>query len=280
MARMTSEARSEEMARTFTPLSRLREPPGARNRSLLPPPGSACDRRRVRLTPPLLTLTAALLLAPAAADAQSVTVTLQPDQDAGTMEEDGDLANGAGTGFHVGVTANGDERRALVRFDVSSIPAGSTITRARLRLYMSRSAGAVIDVELHRITSAWSEGPADPTQGEGQGAPASAGDVTWTHRVYDTTLWGTAGGDFAAAVSATRAVGGAVQSYTWESVAMEGEVQDWLDGTTANHGWMLVAPGAATGDARRFESRSAAQSARRPALIVTFVPPNPTGACC
>ena len=233
----------------------------------------------MRLTPSLLPLTA-MALVPSLAAAQPVTVTLRPDQDAGIMAEDGALANGAGVGFHVGVTNNGDERRALVRFDVSSIPAGATITSARLRLFMSRSSpGAAIDVELHRITSAWSEGPADPGQGEGQGAPATAGDVTWTRAVYDTVPWGTAGGDFAAAASATEAVATATGNYTWTSATLESDVQAWVDGA-ANQGWMLVAPGAGDTQARRFDSRESATGARRPALVVTFTTPNPTGACC
>jgi hypothetical protein len=174
----------------------------------------------VRLTPSLLALTAAALL-PSVAAAQPVTVTLRPDQDAGIMGEDGALANGAGTGFHVGDNTTREERPALVRFEVSSIPAGATITSARLRLFMSRSSpGAAIDVELHRITSAWSEGPADPGQGEGQGAPASAGDVTWSHAPYDPDLWGTAGGAFAAAASATEAVATATGNYTWTSATL------------------------------------------------------------
>ena len=222
----------------------------------------------------------AVVAAPAAAAAQPTTVTLGANRDAGIMAEDGGLANGAGTGFHAGVTNNGDERRALVRFPVGSIPAGATITNVRLRLYMSRSSGNDVDIELHRITSPWSEGPADPTQGEGQGAPASAGDVTWTHAVYDTTLWGTPGGDLAAAASATQTIGTATQNYSWSSATMVSDVQAWVDGSAANEGWMLVAPGAATADARRFESRQSAQSARRPALIVTFTSPDPTGACC
>jgi len=222
----------------------------------------------------------AVALAPAAAAAQPITVTLRANRDAGIMGEDGTLANGAGTGFHAGVNNNGDERRALVRFPVGSIPTGSTVTSVRLRLYMSRANGNAVDIELHRINTPWSEGPADPTQGEGQGAPASAGDVTWTHAVYDTSLWGTPGGDVAAAASATQTIGTATQSYTWTSATMVSDVQAWVDGSAGNEGWMLIAPGAATADARRFESRESAQSARRPALIVTFTSPNPTGACC
>ena len=244
----------------------------------MPGPGSACDGPPVRRLPWFLALTA-IAIAPSVAAAQSQTVTLRASRDAGIMAEDGTLANGV-DGLHVGVNNNGDERRALIRFDVASIPAGSTITNVRLRLFMSRTSGGDIDVELHRLTRTWSEGPADPGGGGGQGAPASAGDVTWTHAIYDTVLWTTPGGDLDAAASATRTVGTATQAYTWSSATLTGDVQAWVDGSSNNEGWILVAPGATTGDARRFESREAATSSRRPALLVTFSSPNPTGACC
>jgi spore coat protein A len=231
--------------------------------------------RLIRTTPLLV-----LLLAPSAALAQQQTVTLRATRDAGIMAEDGTLANGSGTGFHVGVNNNGDERRALIRFNMGAIPSGSTIDSVRLRLYMSRSNGGNIDVELHRITRSWSEGPANPNAGEGKGAPASAGDVTWTHAVYDTSLWTTPGGDYAAAASATRTVGTAIQTYAWSSATLVSDVQAWVDGTRSNEGWILIAPGAGTADARRFESRETSQSSQRPALIVTFTAANPTGACC
>jgi MYXO-CTERM domain-containing protein len=237
----------------------------------------------VRLTPPLLSLTAALLLAPAAADAQSVTVTLQADQDASIYAEDGDLANGAGIGFHVGrtdATNGGNERRGLVHFDVSSIPDGSVVTSARLLLYVSQTSTGGLPVEIHRLTADWSEGASDPSGGEGGGAPAGAGDVTWSHRTYPGVTWGVAGGDFAAGASATATAGASGTSLTLTAAQVADDVQGWVDAPASNQGWMVTAPGAVLGQAKRFGSRHLANATQRPRLRITFVPPNPTGACC
>src|SRR5438105_14155986 len=60
-----------------------------------------------------------------------------------TLYEDasGNLSNGAGTHFYVGntnQTVAADARRGLLRFDLSAIPAGSTIHTATLTLRVSQ----------------------------------------------------------------------------------------------------------------------------------------------
>ena len=237
----------------------------------------------MRFTPPVLTLAAALCLAPAAAAAQAVTVTLQADRDASLYAEDGDLANGAGIGFHTGRTDSnngGNERRGLVHFDLSSIPDGSVVSDARLVLTVAQTSTGDLPVEIHRVTAGWSEGASDPAGGEGGGTTAGTGDVTWSHRDYPGVTWTAAGGDFAAGASATATAGASGTTVTWTSAEVEGDVQGWVDAPATNHGWILVAPGAGLGQAKRFASRHVATAAQRPRLRITFVPPNPTGACC
>ena len=68
-----------------------------------------------------------LLCAPATA----ATLTIYPDQDTTIYQEDGNLGNGAGQHFYVGMDASGNVRRSLVRFDVAGmVPAGSVASRA------------------------------------------------------------------------------------------------------------------------------------------------------
>ena len=72
-----------------------------------------------------------------AAHAQQTTVSLTAVADNTMYSESGNVSNGAGTFCFTGRTNNGDIRRALVRFDLSSIPAGSTIDSVSLALTMA-----------------------------------------------------------------------------------------------------------------------------------------------
>lgn len=73
----------------------------------------------------LLAITVAVVGAASEASATPTTVTLSSSADATLFEESGDLAAGADDGVFVGVNANTGgfaERRAALRFDLSSIP--------------------------------------------------------------------------------------------------------------------------------------------------------------
>ena len=65
------------------------------------------------------------------------TVQLAPSKDNTIYETPVDNSNGAGDGIfvgRVGFNGNGTKRRGLIAFDLSSIPSGSTINSATLRL--------------------------------------------------------------------------------------------------------------------------------------------------
>jgi len=64
----------------------------------------------------------------------------------------------------VGVNGGGTLRRALVRFDLSSIPAGSRILSVGFRAYMSQTNSGSHNCALHRMLEPWggqAGGPAD-----------------------------------------------------------------------------------------------------------------------
>jgi hypothetical protein len=200
-----------------------------------------------------------------------------PSMKDNTLFEDsqGMLSDGAGQHMFVGTTNLGVVRRALVAFDIAgNIPAGATIQSAVLKLNMSKTAGPPIDVDLLMALVDWGEGTSVGAGEEGAGAPATPGDATWIHTFFDTALWTTPGGDFAAAPSATTTVD-QIGTYIWSDAGMVTDVQGWLDQPSTNFGWGLIATNFehVALIAKRLDTRENADPAAQPLLSVAYVPP-------
>ena len=187
----------------------------------------------------------------------------------------GILSNGAGQHFFAGKTNSGVIKRGVIAFDITgSMPAGSTVTRVSLSLFMSRTQAANQMIELHRLLSDWGEGGSDASGEEGGGARATTGDATWLHTFFDTAMWANPGGDFSATVSASAPVG-ATSTYTWSSPQMDADVQAWLDQPASNFGWLLLGNESQDQTTKRFDSRENAVAGNRPRLDVIYAPPEP-----
>lgn len=201
--------------------------------------------------------------------AQAATLTVAADRDATLIEDSaGALANGSGDRLFSGATGQFGGRRALVRFDLTSIPPGSTIASAELALTMDMTRAGSTPVLVHRVLGDWGEG-ASASAG-GIGAPAAPGDATWLHRFYPSIVWSAPGGDFAAAASASTSVG-AAGPYTWgPTVQLAADVKAWVDNPSTNFGWILVGD-ETTRSAKRYLSREAGASG--PRLTVVYTPP-------
>src|SRR5437667_4778957 len=188
----------------------------------------------------------------------------------------GDLSNGAGMHLYVGRTnqVSASVRRAVLKFDLSSIPAGSTINAATLMLHMSRTTRPGQGIAVHRLVADWGEGTSDATGGlgEGGGGPATTNDATWVYRFYSTQLWNTPGGDFAAAASATTTVSD-IGNYSWSGAGVTADVQQWLANPAANFGWLVRGNEATGGTSKQFDSRENPTAAFRPTLTVDFRAP-------
>ena len=201
--------------------------------------------------------------------ASPVTVTVTSNKDNTLIENPtGSLSNGAGDGFFAGRTgqANNSIRRGVIAFDLSSIPAGSTIISVTLRLNMSMTITGSQPITLHRLLADWGEGS---SSGGGGGSAATPGDATWLHRFYTTTLWTTPGGDFTSSPSAALQVG-AVGFYQWSSPQMVTDLQGWVDAPPTNFGWLLKGNENSSGSAKRFGSRENSTPANRPTLTVIY----------
>ncbi len=198
-------------------------------------------------------------------DAQT-TVNLSSDLDNTMYSESIDESNGIGDFLFIGINMDGDTRRALLRFDLTSIPSNATVTSASLTLRCGNSQGTNA-VMLHRLLDDWGEGTSHAPHPEGRGGPATPGDATWGYKFHDTASWVTNGGDFTSVISATENVSGS-STTVFSSTGLTADVQSWVDGSNPNYGWLLKGDEAASGRASQLHSRQ--NTSNPPALSVTY----------
>ena len=144
-----------------------------------------------------------------------------------------------------------DQRTSLLSFDLSSVPAGSVILSAELQFYVDTEGQGF---NMHRMLQSWDEATISFTSNGGHFA-ADDNDA-------ESTVVANWPGD---------------DNYTgFITVAVPaGSIQEWLDGTLANNGWLMLATHAS--DGQQLRSREAATIAERPKLTLVFaVPVNPT----
>lgn len=193
------------------------------------------------------------------------TINLPANTDNSMYSESGSLSNGAGDFLFAGRNGQSNIRRALIKFDLSSIPSGSTISAVTLTLRGSN--GGPSAVELHRLTSDWGEGASDAAGPEGMGAMAQPNDATWLNTFFSALFWTTPGGDFASTISAVTNVDEGVTS-SWTSTQMIDDVQQWIDGANPNFGWIMIGDEINAGEAVRMNSRE--NSSNPPNLSITY----------
>lgn len=234
-----------------------------------------CNGVRVSMTKICLNTAAALAMfcGGAVSLAEVQTIMLGASSDAALYEdEDGASANGAGDFLFSGTTAQDEIRRSLLQFDIASVlPAHAVVQSVTLEMYMSRTIVGDTPVALHRVTTAWSEGPADADGPEGIGAAAQSGDVTWQHASFDDVFWENDGGDFDAQASAISDIA-FEGDYTWSGAGLIEDVQLWLNDPSVNHGWMLLGDESQDPTAKRWNSRTNSDEATRPLLTIEYAP--------
>jgi hypothetical protein len=134
--------------------------------------------------------------------------------------------------------------RSLVKFNLSTIPSGSTINSATFKArhsYISSGSGAR-DITVWRITGSWSEG-----------------SVTWNNKPgyggsYDSVSIGHG-------------------NWGWYEWDVKDLVQEWVNGTYSNYGLMLRGPEYSGAGFRGFSTREGSYT---PKLVVNFTTSPPT----
>jgi uncharacterized repeat protein (TIGR02543 family) len=140
-----------------------------------------------------------------------------------------------------------NNKRALIAFNLSSIPAGSTITSATLKLYVNGAPADPRIHEVHRVTASWLEGAATWNT-----TPSFLGSVTATASITSSS------------------------NHTIVSWNVTSDVSAFVNGTT-NNGWLIKDSSENANNTEEAIYASKDQSAKPvPELVVVYTPPVPT----
>ena len=213
----------------------------------------------------------------------AATLLLTPSADTTLIEVAPTNSNGAQPFFNSGTTQNGTRNRALLRFDLTALPANAVILSAAVEISVvgvPAEPPASAPFALHRMLRHWGEGTNVAVLNIGQGLPAKIGDATWTHAQFNTNIWSIAGcqpiADFFQFESASQIIyetGGSPYIHG-PTTELASDVQSWLQNPAANFGWIyLCGEEGTTFTAKRFGSRENSNPGVRPQLLLTYLIP-------
>ncbi len=178
---------------------------------------------------------------------------------------DAHIRGGGNAGNNFGAATLMDlqsDRRVLVRFPMTNIPATAVIESALLRLHHGGANVTALDVDAYRVRTNWIEGV--------QNGTASTTSVTWN--VTGFSSWSTAGGtwfDAAGTAEGSSAYDtvsvSANGAYEWDITQM---AEEWQAGAS-NFGVIL---NATINNTKQFASRENATATNRPVLSVVYTP--------
>ncbi|MBI4020377.1 MAG: DNRLRE domain-containing protein, partial [Candidatus Aenigmarchaeota archaeon] len=198
----------------------------------------------------------------------------------GTFGTDRTLNKGGYAFLSLGDKFGGDKpQRGLIKFDLSAIPAGSTITSATMELTcVSTNSGDTFTLSAYRLLKPWVEG-AGPATGTANTASS------WNYWNYPSD-WGSPGASSASSsgsdnsgdgtgfdrlstpVASTPVTGCSSTKYRW---AITSAVQNWKSGSWQNNGLVIISSGeGSSSSGKHFASSEYTTASIRPKLVVTY----------
>jgi hypothetical protein len=153
-------------------------------------------------------------------------------QDSSITKEDKTFNFGISPYVKVGITSTDKQKRGMIAFDLTSLPAGIVIKSAILELYMFNRERTVIGNNIihaivHRIDSPWVEGVQDGT--------ACTVGTTWQNKDCITNWLGT---DIDTTIQ-TNAVLNYDDINEWHTWNITNLVQYWYDNPSSNYGLLI-----------------------------------------
>lgn len=217
----------------------------------------------------LISATLLTLWSPRPLQAQATTLVLQEGVDGYAGTTDTKFYNwdaNTNHGNHESLEhSTSRSTTSLLRFDLSSVPAGSTVATAQISLYLKWSdagAGQNRTAQLHQMAVDWQENQATYK-------------VRATGQPWAGTKGPQSGSDYATTPAASAQSGQAGVWITWEVGPL---VQSWLNNPASNFGVILLDPnGYSDGANRSYASSENSTVAWRPKLTMTLgAPPTAT----
>ena len=148
--------------------------------------------------------------------------------------------------------------RIAAQFNVSSVPVGTPIVSATLRLYaasISARSGAAMPLAAYAVTRSWTEGT---KTGSG-----SADGVSWN--AYDgSNNWAAGGGDYSTPAAGTLLLGSDFNS-GWIELDITALAQAWVNVPAANNGVIIT-----TSATDNFTINMRQSASNRPELVLTY----------
>lgn len=185
------------------------------------------------------------------------TINLNPSQDAFIHSFNTTSNYGSESEIYVNKSNSGSPElyfytsRGLIKFDLSSIPAGQTITSATLKLTAPDLDGIIGGfMDIHKVTQPWTEG-----------------NVTW--ETFDgLTNWTSSGGDFSSVQATSEAFTNGNTEITWN---LTNSVTALYNDINNNNGWLIKYSDESSEDFMLYQYYSK-EGLTLPDLEITYVP--------
>jgi len=224
------------------------------------PPTDTPTPTETSVTPPTNTPTASPTATHTATPGAVMSATLQEGLEGYAGQDDAYISQSfSGENYcrsELLQVGTGQRYAALLRFDLSSIPAGSIVSMAMLDVYARGWSGGNLTIEAYRILR-----------------DVSMCEVTWG-QAHAGENWGVPGCNYpgtdrAATAESRITTAGISRWYTWDLGAL---VQDWVDGDLANNGVLLRSTSPGTNYNLYFAGDQALTQSQRPLLRLYYRP--------